>query len=70
MIADGYYGKVTLPSGVFKKLDKHYFISSCTNTTKFMCANPDETRHLISLGVKPVTCDWYKIVLEEIEICE
>ena len=63
MRADGYYGKVTLPPSVFKRLDNRYFISGCTDTTKFMCTNPDETRHLMSLGVKPILCDWYKIVM-------
>jgi len=64
MQEDGYYGKVKLPKEVFKQLDSHYFISRCTPTVKFMCANEDETRHLNSLGVKTIICDWYKLECE------
>lgn len=63
MKEDGYYGRVKLPKQVFDQLDNYFFISSCTPTVKYMCANEDETRHLKSLGVKVVGCDWYKLEL-------
>ena len=65
MKSDGFYGKVELPTSLFRRLDKHFFISCCTPSVKYMCANEDEARHLKSLGVKVLEhCDWYKIVLQ------
>ena len=66
MQVEGYYGKVILPKSVFSQLRSAYFISGCTGSTKFMCANPDETRHLKSLGVKTIISDWYKIECESL----
>ncbi len=59
----GAYGRVLVPSSVFYQLDETMFISSSTDSIKFMCANSAETQHLISLGVDvdDVCCDWYEI---------
>lgn len=61
---DDVYGVCKLPKPIFNQLDKYYFISHCTHTTKYMCANADEKRHLQSLGIKVVDCDYYKLELE------
>lgn len=63
-LADGYYGKSIVPITVFKHLDPQYFISSSTDTIKFMCANEAEIKHLRSLGIDATDeYDWFKIVL-------
>jgi len=61
------HGKVTLSKEDFDKLDEKYFISHSSETTKYMCANPEETEHLRTLGVDMdgVVCDWFEICLEE-----
>jgi len=63
MQADGFYGRVAVPKTIFEKLNPSFFISGCTDTMKFMCANTEEKAHLESLGIDVVLCDWYKIEL-------
>ena len=59
----GYYGKAIVPQDVFSKLNPGFFISSSTDTVKFMCANRNEIRHLRSLGIDATDdYDWFKIV--------
>ena len=67
MKPDGYYGRVSIPKEIFDKLNEQYFISGCTDTLKFMCANHDEQAHLSNLGIdhSDVNCDWFKIELKD-----
>ena len=65
MESSGYYGEVKLPAAIFNELNPEFVLSRSTDTTKFMCANPEETKYLQSLGVKVVeVCDWYKVIKE------
>lgn len=66
MYSKGFYGVVHVNKDVFNKIDKKYLISGCTDSLKYLCANPSETKHLIDLGVdtNDVVCDWYKVILE------
>lgn len=65
MESNGYYGEVKLPAAIFNELNPEFVLSRSTDTTKFMCANPEETKYLQSLGVQVIElCDWYKLVKE------
>jgi hypothetical protein len=65
MTSTAYYGVAVLDAETFNKLDPKYFISGCTDTVKFMCANTKEMQHLMQLGIETYDyCDWYKLVLE------
>lgn len=61
---NGFYGVGDLPPEIFDKLDPKYFISGCTDTVKYMCANEEETQHLENLGIDTsrVVCDWYRLM--------
>jgi len=66
-VFNDYYGTVYVPLDVFERLNSKFFISSTTDTAKFMCANGEETDHLISLGIEITELyDYYKIILEEL----
>lgn len=49
---------------LFSRLYSPYFISHCTDTVKYMCANEQETKHLNGLGIniEDVKWDYYKII--------
>ncbi len=55
------HGVVTLPTRLFDKLNKKYFLDDSTKDVVHMCANPEEMKHLIALGVDIITCDWFTI---------
>ena len=63
-----YHSRVDLPKVLFDQLNPAYFISGCTDTIKYMCANDRETMHLELLGVdfeEDYCHDWFEIHLEE-----
>lgn len=62
MIQDRMYGVVCLPNDIFAKLNSDFFISHCSDQTKYMCANEPEKQHLKSLGIETLdTCDWFEL---------
>lgn len=66
MTLSGYYGEVSVNSEIFKKLNRNFFISHCTDGTKYMCANQKQEEHLKNLGITigdEIICDWFEINL-------
>jgi hypothetical protein len=76
---DGYYRVIELNAEQFASLDPKYFISGCTDGTKYMLGNPKETEYLCeTFDIKESELeytDWFKLKLvkdcdESIEISD